>query len=555
MAIIGGVAATDAQTLAERLGYKKTDKLLIINNDDAGMCHAANMATIRGMEEGLLSSATIMMPCPWSTEMVRYAAKNPDMGFGVHLTLTSEWENYRWGTIVSRDKIPGLYDGEGYMWKSVQEVYRASTPQEALVEGRAQIRKALENGVPATHIDSHMGTYQYSPEYMNIYIRLAEEFDLPLRMPSQETLNAMGAPHFREECTRRGLVFTDNFIHEEFEGYDTGNVEQFWTDYISNLKPGVTEIYVHAAEESAEIRAISGTAERRIKELAFLTGEKFRKLIEDEGIKIISYRPLLELQRQERIARKFHTKPYRVMVAAHRGAHQDYPENSMAAFREAIRLGVDIIEADVRFTRDGVAIIMHDRTVDRTTDGTGEVSGMTFEEISRLRLTRNGAATEERVPSFRELLDLAKGEIMVDLDYKADARFVPVVCEAIVKAGMESQVLFFTYDYRQIPALKRLAPTIPVMPRAYSRRDMDKILSMDENIPVIHIDKSFYDNLSLEKYSGLTRIWANALGEYDSYEDPKEGLRQMLRDMPLVNVIQTDRPAELIEVLNESNCL
>ncbi len=295
MAAAGTVGA---QTLAEQLGYKKTDRLLIINNDDAGMCHAANRETIRAMEEGMLSSATIMMPCPWSNEMVRYAAKNPDKGFGVHLTLTAEWGDYRWGTLTSRDKVPGLYDDEGYMWRNVRGVYAASNPGEALTEGRAQIRKALASGVPVTHIDSHMGTYQLSPEYMDVYIALADEFDLPIRMPSQATLDTFGHPHFREECAKRGIVITDNFIHEELEGYETENLEQFWTDYIRNLKPGVTEIYVHAAEESPEIRAITGSAERRIREGAFLRSDAFRRLIGQEGIIVISYRPLKELQRK-----------------------------------------------------------------------------------------------------------------------------------------------------------------------------------------------------------------------------------------------------------------
>lgn len=289
-----------AQTLGERLGYKKTDKLLIINNDDAGMCHAANTATMEGMERGLISSATIMMPCPWSNEILKYANENPDKGFGVHLTLTSEWKNYRWGTVASRGEVPGLYDKQGYMWKDVLEVYNASNTDEALTEGRAQIRKALEAGVPVTHIDSHMGTYQYSPDYMRIYLQLAEEFDLPARMPSQSTLENMGAPPFRDICREKGIIHPDYFIHEEFRDYKTENVEEFWTNYIKNLNPGVTEILIHAAAEGDEIRAITGSAPKRIKELEFFTGDKLKQLIREEGIIVIGYRPLFELQRKER---------------------------------------------------------------------------------------------------------------------------------------------------------------------------------------------------------------------------------------------------------------
>ena len=289
-----------AQTLAERLGYKKTDKLLIINNDDAGMCHAANTATIEGMERGLISSATIMMPCPWSNEIIKYAKENPDKGFGVHLTLTSEWKDYRWGTIASRNEVPGLYDQQGYMWKGVLEVYKASDTNEALIEGRAQIRKALDAGVPVTHIDSHMGTYQYSPDYMHIYLQLAEEFNLPARMPSAATLENMGAPPFRDICKEKGIIHPDYFIHEEFEDYKTENVEEFWINYIKNLNPGVTEILIHASKDGDEIRAITGSAPKRVKELEFFTGDKLRQLIREEGIIVISYRPLFELQRKEK---------------------------------------------------------------------------------------------------------------------------------------------------------------------------------------------------------------------------------------------------------------
>jgi predicted glycoside hydrolase/deacetylase ChbG (UPF0249 family) len=289
-----------AQTLVERLGYKKTDRLLIINNDDAGMCHAANTATIKGMEEGLISSATIMMPCPWANEIIKYANENRDRGFGVHLTLTSEWKGYRWGTVTSRNEVPGLYDKEGYMWKDVPEVYNASNINEALIEGRSQIQKALDAGLQITHIDSHMGTYQYSPDYMYIYLQLAEEFNLPVRMPSEATLQNLGVPVFRDICREKGIVCPDYFIHEEFKGYKTENVEEFWSEYIKNIKEGVTEIYVHASSEGEEIRAITNSASKRIKESEFFTSDGLKQLIKDEGIIIVNYRPLLELQRKEK---------------------------------------------------------------------------------------------------------------------------------------------------------------------------------------------------------------------------------------------------------------
>ena len=177
------LAKADGATLAERLGYKATDKLLIINGDDTGMCHAANVATIDSLERGLMTSATIMVPCPWFTEIARYAKANPEKDFGIHLCHTSEWQVYRWGPVASRDKVPGLVDSQGYLWPSVPEVYIHGKPEQALIEGRAQIQKALDAGVDVSHLDSHMGTLQLEPRYLQVYLQLALELDVPLRMP------------------------------------------------------------------------------------------------------------------------------------------------------------------------------------------------------------------------------------------------------------------------------------------------------------------------------------------------------------------------------------
>ena len=124
------VQAADAKSLAERLGYGASDKLLIVNGDDAGMCHSANLAVVESMEKGLLQTATVMVPCPWFPEIAAYAKANPARDFGVHLCHTSEWGKYRWGPVVSRDKVPGLIDPQGYLWGSIEEVYAHATPQD-----------------------------------------------------------------------------------------------------------------------------------------------------------------------------------------------------------------------------------------------------------------------------------------------------------------------------------------------------------------------------------------------------------------------------------------
>ena len=297
------IHTVSAQTVAERLGYKATDRLLIINNDDAGMCHSANLATIEGQEKGLITSSTIMAPCPWMSEIAEYAKNHPDKDFGVHLTHTAEWKYYRWGPVASKDRVKGLLDKDGYLHRDVMAVYANASPEEALIEGRAQIQKLLDAGVPLTHIDSHMGTVQVHPEYFKVYIQLSAEFQLPMRMASRETMERYGAGNgkLRDELIAQGFIFTDNFIHDEVSGpeYGRANTKEFWTNIIKNLKPGITELFIHATVLTDESRAITGSAQKRAEEYhCFVLDPDIKKLLKDEGIILIGYRPLMELQRK-----------------------------------------------------------------------------------------------------------------------------------------------------------------------------------------------------------------------------------------------------------------
>lgn len=287
-----------SQSLAEKLGYDANDRILIINNDDTGMSHSSNIGTFEGFEKGVISSATIMVPCPWFSEVVKYAKENPTRDFGIHLTLTSEWKYYRWRGIAPMDLTKGLHDPEGYLWRSVEDVYQHGSAEEAYIEGRAQIQRALDAGIDVTHIDSHMGTFQLNPDYMKVYAQLAIDFNLPLRMGSQSTLEKYGFGHWRKELEDKGLVFTDYFIYEELQNYK--DVKSFWTDIVKNLKPGVTELYVHASKMSDELRSITYSSATRAAEAELFTyDQEFKDLLEKEGIKRISFRPLLDLQRKQ----------------------------------------------------------------------------------------------------------------------------------------------------------------------------------------------------------------------------------------------------------------
>ncbi len=296
----GAVQAAGRATLAERLGYKPTDKLLIVNGDDAGMCHSANLATTEALEQGLMRTSTIMVPCAWFPEIAAYAKAHPDKDFGVHLCHTCEWGKYRWGPVAPRDQVPGLIDPEGYLWRGILEVYGHATPEQALIEGRAQIRRALAAGVDVTHLDSHMGTLQLSPEYVKTYLQLAVEFDLPVRMASQETLARMGHPELRTEFAAKGIVFPDYFVYDELKDEKQG-VKAFWLGILRNLKPGVTELYIHAGLPNDELKAITGSWRTRSEEFeTFTRDEETKRVIAEQKISLIGYRPLRDLQRKER---------------------------------------------------------------------------------------------------------------------------------------------------------------------------------------------------------------------------------------------------------------
>ena len=281
----------DRAPLAERLGYGADARLLIVNCDDFGSSNAANAATLRAFDAGVATSATLMVPCPWARDAVRLS-EGRDVG--VHLTLTCEYPGYRWRALTG---AKSLHDAEGFMPTTIAHVFERADPIEAFDELKAQIETAMSWGLDPTHLDSHMGSVQLDAKLFDIYLGLAEEFDLPLRMPGKSQDARLGFDG-RERAALRGLLHTDNFISPW-----PRDTREVMADRLPGLLPGVSEIYAHPVDDGPELRAYDPDhPEIRANDAVVFADPATVRLMDDAAITRISYGPLRDLQRAERAA-------------------------------------------------------------------------------------------------------------------------------------------------------------------------------------------------------------------------------------------------------------
>jgi hypothetical protein len=272
--------------LVERLGYPPGAKLLIINCDDLGSSHAANVGVYEAIRSGVATSASLMVPCPWAREA---AARYRGEDVGVHLTLNAEHDLYRWGPITH---APSLLDGDGGFPRTVTDVWDHADVDEVRRECRAQIERAIYWGFDVSHLDSHMGTLQLRPEFFDVYLELAVDFSLPIRLSGASSEGHIGFP-FRRLAAEEGVVFPDHLVVVNAVGSRRA-LERALLD----LPPGVTEVYAHPAVDTGELRALSPDWSGRVDDHDLLTNDhSLPALASRAGAALIGYRALHQLMR------------------------------------------------------------------------------------------------------------------------------------------------------------------------------------------------------------------------------------------------------------------
>ncbi len=280
------------KTIAEKLGYPKDAKLLIIHADDLGVTNSENRASVYGLEETPVNSASIMVPCPWFPEIAEYARKNPEADLGLHLTLTSEWKNYKWGPVSSRDSVSSLVNKQGYFYASVDSVVTFGSPKHVEIELRNQIRKAYQFGIDVTHLDAHMGAAVSSPEFLKIYIKIGKEFNLPVLLDGR--VFTMGAP-IGDLLNNRDVIM-DAIPTKLPEDQEKGT-GQYYSNLFKSLKPGLTCLLIHLAFDDAEMQAVTvdhpewGAAWRQA-DYDFFASKESSSLLKENNIVLVTWREL-----------------------------------------------------------------------------------------------------------------------------------------------------------------------------------------------------------------------------------------------------------------------
>jgi hypothetical protein len=327
--------AQQTKTYAEKLGWPKGAKVLILHVDDAGMSHDSDDGVEKATSDGVATSTSVMMPCAWVPEIVKYIKAHPNLDAGLHLTLTSEWDVYRWGPLAGKASVPGLVDKSGCLYPSVEAVYFNATPEEVDKEIRAQLDRALSMGFKPTHLDSHMGTLFAKDAYMEKYLKLGIEKQIPVMFPGGDDLffraeakaatiaglkkqgkytEGMAVPEpaalskAKDVGTmlwKNGLPVLDDLHNSSYdwqmpdiEHKTDQEIQKWYTDHyiesIGRLSPGLTMVIMHCTLPSATFKYISDTGQKRKGDLLAMLDPRLREFLKQNGYILTTWREVME---------------------------------------------------------------------------------------------------------------------------------------------------------------------------------------------------------------------------------------------------------------------
>jgi len=282
---------TTSKSLQERLGYPANSRLLVIHADDLGMNHSVNRAIFQALENGWVTSASILVPCPWFPEVARWAREHPDADLGIHQALNSEWTDFRWGPVSSKDRVPSLLDPQGYLPLETPEVARNAKPSEVEEELRAQIERARAAGIHVTHLDTHMGALFGTPELFAVYRKMGQSYKLPI-------LQAEEGSHAPQSGVTQP---TDGLVIQKVIEMEPGVAEKDWFDWykkqLAPLSPGVYQVIVHLAYDNDEMRGATwdhpdwGAAWRQ-HDLDMVKSAEFKQFLKDQGFVLVTWKEL-----------------------------------------------------------------------------------------------------------------------------------------------------------------------------------------------------------------------------------------------------------------------
>jgi chitin disaccharide deacetylase len=277
-------------TVQERLGYPASARLLVIHADDLGMNHSVNRATFEALEKGWITSASILVPCPWFPEVVTWAKQHPDADLGIHQALNSEWTSFRWGPVSPKDKVPSLLDPDGYLPLDTPAVTQNAKPAEVESELRAQIDRARSAGIHLTHLDAHMGALLESADLYAVHQKMGHTYGLPV-------LEARGGSHAPVGATAPAEEVMVGKVIEIEPGIDAANWAAWYRSQLEPLGPGVYQVIVHLAYDDEEMRGATYDhpdwgATWRQHDLDMVKSAEFRQFLKDQGFVLVGWKEL-----------------------------------------------------------------------------------------------------------------------------------------------------------------------------------------------------------------------------------------------------------------------